>query len=86
MSPNDSSPPTGVRPLQRSPLEAHANPLEFEWQRWYEAVIIARAEYHALAADRAANAELLDAARERLDRAEAAKSKVMAKLERFSGC
>jgi hypothetical protein len=71
---------------QCSHIDAHANPLEFEWQSWYEAVIIARAEYHALAADRAANAEMLDAARERLERAEAAKSKVIAKLARFIEC
>ena len=71
---------------QRSYVDAQANPLELEWRTRYEAVIIARAEYHALAADRAANAELLDAARERLDRAEAAKSKAMEKLERLSGC
>jgi hypothetical protein len=70
----------------RSYIDARANPLELEWQCWYEAVIIARAEYHALAADRATNADLLDAARERLDRAEAAKSKIMATLERVSGC
>ena len=59
--------------------------LDFEWRRRYEASIIARAEYHALSADRGANADLLDAARERLDRAEAAKAEIMAKLER-SAC
>ena len=57
-----------------------------EWHRWYEASVIARAEYHALAADRSANADLLDAARERLDRAEATRSKIMARLERFEAC
>jgi hypothetical protein len=66
------------------PSDAPSNPLEFEWQHWYEASIIARAEYHALSADRSANADLLDAARERLDRAEAAKAEIMAKLERHA--
>jgi|HubBroStandDraft_5_1064220.scaffolds.fasta_scaffold115891_1 predicted Zn-dependent protease len=57
-----------------------------EWHRWYEASIVARAEYHALAADRDANADLLDAARERLERAEATRARIMARLERFEAC
>lgn len=57
--------------------------LEFEWRQGYEASIAARAAYQALAADRNAKAKLLNAARERLDRAEAAKSRIMAKIERL---
>jgi predicted Zn-dependent protease len=57
--------------------------LESEWRQGYEASIAARAEYQALAANRHAKVELLDAARERLDRAEAAKSRIMAKIERL---
>jgi hypothetical protein len=57
--------------------------LESEWRQGYEASIAARAAYQALAADRSAKAELIDAARERLDRAEALKSRIMAKIERF---
>jgi hypothetical protein len=57
--------------------------LEFEWRQGYEASIAARAAYQALAANRNAKMELLDAARERLDRAEAAKSRIMAKIERL---
>ena len=57
--------------------------LEFEWRQGYEASIAARAEYHAFAADRNAKVELLDAARERLDRAEAAKSRIMVTIERL---
>jgi hypothetical protein len=57
--------------------------LEFEWRQSYEASIDARAAYQKLAANRRANAELLDAARERLDRAEVLKSKIMAKIERL---
>ncbi len=57
--------------------------LEVEWRHVYEVSIVARAEYQALAADREANAAALDAARERLDRAEALKARIMAKLERL---
>lgn len=57
--------------------------LEFEWRQAYDASIAVRAEYQALAADRKARVELLDAARERLDRAEAAKSRIMARIERL---
>jgi hypothetical protein len=70
---------------QQTPVDLVPNPLEFEWRHWYEACIIARAEYHALAADRSANADLLDAARERLDRAEAVRAKIIATIERFGG-
>ncbi len=57
--------------------------LEFEWRAEYEASIIARAEYQALAANRASNADALDGARERLDRAEALKARIMARIERL---
>ena len=57
--------------------------LELEWRQRYEASIAARAAYQALAADRTAKAELLDAARERLERAEAAKSRIAEKIERL---
>ncbi len=64
-------------------LDTQMNNLEFEWRQGYEASIIARAEYQALAADPKAKADLLDAARERLDRAEALKARIMAKIERL---
>jgi hypothetical protein len=64
-------------------LDTQMSALEAEWRQGYEASIIARAEYQALAADRRANATLLDAARERLDRAEALKARIMAKIERL---
>jgi hypothetical protein len=57
--------------------------LEFEWRQGYEASIAARAAYQCLAANRNAKVELLDAALERLDRAEAVKSRIMAKIERL---
>jgi len=64
-------------------LDTQMNNLEFEWRQAYESSIAARAEYQLLAADLRANAELLDAARERLDRAEALKARIMAKIERL---
>jgi hypothetical protein len=70
---------------QQADVDPQSNPLEYEWRNWYEGCIIARAEYRALSADVHANADLLDAARERLDRAEAVRAKVMATIERSGG-
>jgi hypothetical protein len=57
--------------------------LESEWRLVYEDSINARADYQALAANRTSSALLLDVARERLDQAEARKSRTMAKIERL---
>ena len=64
-------------------LDIEMSRLEFEWRQGYEASITARAVYQGLAANRNAKVELLDAALERLDRAEALKSRIMAKIERL---
>jgi hypothetical protein len=64
-------------------LDTQMNNLEREWRQGYEASIAARAEYQALAANRKAKAATLDAARERLDRAEDLKARIMAKIERL---
>jgi len=64
-------------------LDTRMNDLELEWRQVYEASIVARADYQALAANPKAKAHLLDAARERLDRAEALKARIMAKIERL---
>ena len=64
-------------------LDTQMNHLEFEWRQGYEASIVARAEYQALAANRKTKAAVLDAARERLDRAEALKARIMVKIERL---
>ena len=71
--------------LSRTDLDfdAQMSILESEWRQGYEASITARAAYQSLAADRTVKAALLDAARERLDRAEAQKSRIMAKIERL---
>lgn len=64
-------------------LDAQMSSLEAEWRQGYEASILARSEYQALAADPKASCDALDAARERLDRAEAQKARIMAKIERL---
>jgi hypothetical protein len=64
-------------------FDMEMNRLEFEWRQGYEASIAARAAYQALAANRNARVELLDAALERLESAEAVKSRIMAKIERL---
>ena len=77
--------PTNLRAESRTNLDfdSQMSLLESEWRHGYEASIAARAAYQALAADRKVKAALLDAARERLDRAEALKSRIMAKIERL---
>jgi hypothetical protein len=64
-------------------LDAHMNNLETEWRQAYESSIVARADYQALAASPKPKADLLDMARERLDRTEALKARIMAKIERL---
>ncbi len=64
-------------------LDAHMNNLETEWRQAYETSIAARADYQALAASPKASADMLDLARERLDRTEALKARIMAKIERL---
>jgi hypothetical protein len=64
-------------------LDAQMVHLECEWRRVYEASIIARANYQSLAASSTATVERVDEARERLDRAEAMKARIMAKIERI---
>jgi hypothetical protein len=62
-------------------LDTDMNGLHLEWSQAYESLIIARAEYQALAASPTANADLLVMAGQRLDRAEALKARVMAKID-----
>jgi hypothetical protein len=64
-------------------LDTHMNNLELEWRQAYESSVVARADYQTLAASPKANANLLDLARERLDRTEALKARIMAKIERL---
>jgi hypothetical protein len=77
--------PTKLRSMSRTnfDFDEQMTLLESEWRQGYEASISARAAYQMLAADRSVKAAQLDAARERLDRAEAQKSRIMAKIERL---
>jgi hypothetical protein len=64
-------------------LDSQMTSLESEWRQVYEASIVARADYQSLAAGPKGNADLLERARDRLDRAEALKARIMAKIERL---
>jgi hypothetical protein len=64
-------------------LDAHMNNLETEWRRAYESSIAARADYQSLAANSSADVSMLDQARERLERSEALKVRILAKMERL---
>jgi hypothetical protein len=61
-------------------LDIELHQLEREWRGVYEASILARGNYQLLAA-RNAGADILDAAKERLDRADALKARIAAKIE-----
>lgn len=57
--------------------------LELEWRKVYEAGVITQTEYQALSADSTRNRKLLDMACQRMNRAEAMKGRIMAKIERL---
>ena len=64
-------------------LDMQLSNLELEWRLAYDASIVARAEYQALAADPSNGVEALDLALERLERTESKKARIMAKIERL---
>jgi hypothetical protein len=64
-------------------LDEQINNLELEWRVAYDASIVARAEYQALASIKSTRAAVLDSARERLERTEAKKSHILSKIERL---
>jgi hypothetical protein len=64
-------------------LDSQMSYLEREWREAYEASIVARSDYQTLAASPKASANLLDMARERLDRSEAVKARVWGEIERL---
>jgi predicted Zn-dependent protease len=55
--------------------------MELEWREVHEASLLARADYQALAASPRSSELLLEAARRRLERTEAQRSRVMARIE-----
>ncbi len=64
-------------------FDTKMNSLEAEWRQAYEAGLAAQAEYRSLSASAVSNVRLLKMARERLDRAETSKARIMAKIERL---
>ncbi|MEP6883502.1 MAG: hypothetical protein ABJC66_02010 [Gammaproteobacteria bacterium] len=62
-------------------LDTRMTYLEQEWSKAHEASRVARADYQTLAASSKAGSSLLDRARERLDRSEALKARIMARIE-----
>jgi hypothetical protein len=62
-------------------LDTQMSQLEQEWRQAYECSIVARADYQTLTASPKATPYLLDMARARLDRVEALKARIMAKIE-----
>jgi hypothetical protein len=66
-------------------IDSQLNRLELEWRQAYEVSIIARADWSSLAASSTANAKWIGMARERLNCAEALKSRIMAKIESLEG-
>ncbi len=64
-------------------LDSQINNLELEWRSVYDASIIARAEYEALAAKSPGSAKALELAHARLERGEAKKARILAKIERL---
>jgi len=76
---------TGGKPMSSLDFDVatQMSHLEMEWRQAYESSIVARADYQTLAASPKVKANLLDMARERLDRTEALKARIMAKMERL---
>jgi hypothetical protein len=64
-------------------LDSRMNSLEQEWRQAYQSSIVARADYQSLVATPKTDSRLLDLALERLDRTEALKARIMAKIERL---
>jgi hypothetical protein len=64
-------------------LDEQMSQLQLEWRQAYESGIVARSYYQTLAANEQVNSELLDMARERLDRTVVLKAQIMAKIERI---
>jgi hypothetical protein len=64
-------------------IDSQMNNLELEWRQAYESSIVLRTDYQAMAANPEARVEMLNLALERLDRSEALKARIMAKIERL---
>jgi len=64
-------------------LDNQMSNLESEWRQAYEAGNVARADLNALAASPRVKPSVIEQARERVNRSEALKARIMAKIERL---
>jgi hypothetical protein len=64
-------------------LDSQMSYLEIEWRSVCESSVLARADYRILTASTKASANLINLARERVDRTEALKARILAKIERL---
>lgn len=64
-------------------LDGRMSKLESEWRQAYESSLVARAELRALTKVSEAKSFALERACDRLDHAEALKSRIMARIERL---
>jgi hypothetical protein len=64
-------------------LDMQMSQLELEWRQAYESSIGARTDYQALAITPDTRVTLLELARQRLDRIESLKARILAKIERL---
>ena len=64
-------------------LDTRMSRLEREWRQVYDSSMAAREDYQILAASAKVGGNLLGMARARLDRAEEAQARIMAKIERL---
>ncbi len=64
-------------------LDTKISSLELEWRLAYDASMVSRAEYQALAANSKGRMDALDLVRKRLERAESTKALIMAKIDRL---
>jgi hypothetical protein len=64
-------------------LDMTMSRLEREWRHAYDTSVVARSDYQILAASNQVNRNLLDMARDRVERAEAQKARILAKMERL---
>jgi hypothetical protein len=62
-------------------LDTLMSRLEREWRQAYDSSMAARADYQVLASSSKVSGNLLGVARTRLDRAEEAQARIMAKIE-----
>jgi hypothetical protein len=64
-------------------LDMQMSQLELEWRQACESSIVARTDYQALAVSPETGVSLLDLARQRLDRVESLKARILAKIGRL---